>query len=291
MVEYENPPVPDHMNRSKTHPLWDLFLLSAMGIGTLASVLLIVFLLGSFFGRMIPFSWELALVNSVTKHAPDLPTSEQDKELQALANRLTRHMDLPDGMTITLHYGNKNVVNAYATVGGQVTVLGGLISAVHSENELAMVVAHEIAHVKHRDVAKAMTGAIMASLVYAAIFGNEGLGSDLFNSAGGLIQLSFSRDAEAAADAEALRAIAAEYGHANGAVQMFETLERSNMRKGDGSWVQHIELWQSHPSIKRRIESMKALAKQLEIPLEGPLTPLEWAGKEARESKTSPLKK
>ena len=41
--------------------------------------------------------------------------------------------------------------NAYATLGGNIILTRELINSMSSENALSMVLAHEIAHIKHRD--------------------------------------------------------------------------------------------------------------------------------------------
>lgn len=280
MIEYENPPVPDHMNRSRTNPLWDFFLLALMAIGGLVAVVAVVLMLGGMIGSRIPFSWELSLVRSMGpimldgKSASEAPV---EQALQQLADRLSRQMDLPAGMEITVHYDDSDIVNAQAGIGGQLVIYGGLLRRVKSENELAMVVAHEIAHIKHRDVAKAMGGGLLLSLGYGMVFGNEGSGADLIRRGVELVQLDFSRKVEAAADAEALKALARDYGHVNGATDLFRTLDAANREElGDrhARLMENFEMLQSHPSIQHRIEAIEAEAKQLGVRLDGPKRPL-----------------
>ena len=50
-----------------------------------------------------------------------------------------------------MHYDPGGTFNAYATAGGQLVFYRGLLEAMPHENALATVVAHEIAHVAHRD--------------------------------------------------------------------------------------------------------------------------------------------
>ncbi|HCI47200.1 MAG TPA: hypothetical protein DFI00_07885 [Rhodospirillaceae bacterium] len=273
MVKYENPHIPDHMNRSQTNPLWDFTLLGLLVIGTIAALVFLAFVIGGFLGRLIPFSGEQWIVRQINPDWLERPTTGKAAELQELADRLTAHMNLPDGMEIVVHYVDDPTVNAFATVGGQVVMFRGLVSRVKSENELAMVMAHEIAHIKHRDVASSMGGAFLASALYSMLFGNEGFDGSLVNSAGGLMQLSFSRSAESAADAEGLLAISKEYGHANGATDLFRTLESAQEELPKGA-LDDFEFLQTHPNVESRINSVEQQAKGLEIALTGPLTPM-----------------
>ena len=47
----------------------------------------------------------------------------------------------------TFHFVDKNEFNAFAMAGGQIFVYKGLLAAVESEEQLAMILAHEVAHV------------------------------------------------------------------------------------------------------------------------------------------------
>ena len=82
-----------------------------------------------------------------------------------------------------MHYDDDADVNAFATLGGHIVVYPGLLEAVPDENALAMVLAHEIAHVRHRHP---------------------------------IVGLSRS-----AADATALETLARAYGHVGGADRFF----------------------------------------------------------------------
>lgn len=78
-------------------------------------------------------------------------------------NRLTEYVNYV-GQSAVLHsdrpytYGgfhfailDSNEVNAFACPGGIIFITKGMLNAVKNEDELAAVVAHEIAHISHRD--------------------------------------------------------------------------------------------------------------------------------------------
>ena len=141
-----------------------------------------------------------------------------------------------------------------------------------SENELAMVIAHEMAHIKNRDVAAGLGGGILLALTYSIIFGDSSAGN-LFGNAGSLMQLSFSRDAERQADLDAFNAVTSLYGHANGSVDLLEILHDTGAELPEG-WADKVELLQTHPHVENRIDALEAEAKSREVSLTGPLTPL-----------------
>ena len=74
-------------------------------------------------------------------------------------------------MTIQVHYTDLDVPNAFATLGGHIIVTSGLYRRMPSENALAMVIGHEIGHVKARDPISAVGGAVILSLPLAVLSG------------------------------------------------------------------------------------------------------------------------
>ena len=245
-----------------------------LGGGTLALIAAILFAVhqfGSLAAPYVPFAWEKKLGDPMAAAwaaGPDDPATEA--RLRALTGRLAQVMGLPEGMTVTAHHVKQDAVNAVAMLGGHIVVFEGLLEKLPDENSLAMVLAHEIAHVKHRHVARAMGGGILMALVGAALFGGEaGIVSDLAGGAGVLTALRFSRANEEQADAEALAALMAVYGHVRGFRDVFRTLESATA--GEGELPAFLS---SHPSTGPRMERLEDIARRRGWPLDGPPTPL-----------------
>jgi len=143
-----------------------------------------------------------------------------DERLKPLADRIAHAMDLPEEMKITVHYADVDEINAYATFGGHVVINRGLIDKLPNENALAMVMAHEIAHIKHRHPIRSLGRAavvIIALMAVAGLQGNDVVGT-IIGDTGALTLLSFSRGQESQADRSALEAVAGVYGHVAGAL-------------------------------------------------------------------------
>ena len=155
MSAYENPQIPEGINVSPTHPLKDFTLL----LGGVSALIVVAVLALSFAAgylvRFVPFEQEQALASSIDadwlKQSHSADDKRREQYLQALGEQLSAAMDLPAEMQITVHYSSDDTVNAMATLGGNIVVFQGLIDTVDSENALAMVLAHEIAHVRERD--------------------------------------------------------------------------------------------------------------------------------------------
>lgn len=259
MAEYENREVPEGINVSPTHPLKDFALL----VGGISAIILVAVvtlsLLAGQLARHIPFAQEQALAASLGRWLPQTPENETERQrrdyLQSLANGLAVNMELPPEMTLTVHYADDDTVNAMATLGGHIVVFQGLIDTLPSENALAMVLAHEIAHIRHRDPVVAMGRGFAVALALVSFAGvGDGAISQWLNGVGMLPILSFSRAQEEAADAAALRAVLKRYGHVGDAAAFFEEVARRQSMP-DGP-----TLLQTHPDTEKRIAAIREFA-------------------------------
>jgi Zn-dependent protease with chaperone function len=269
-VQFENPQIPDGINVSEKHPLRDFLSLSAAIVALTVILAAAVGFGAGYLARHLPFSTELKLAEGFAASAPK--DSPQRQELQALADRLAAASDLPAGMAVKVHYSDDDTINAFATLGGNVVVFRGLIGKLDSENALAMVLAHEIAHVKHRHpIASIGRGvAIGAILSLVSASAGQSMAGSVLGQAGLLTQLTFSRAQEEQADATALEALARTYGHVAGATELFERL-----RTGEGRIGETLpQFMLTHPHLRERVERIQALGRQRGWALDGGTTPM-----------------
>lgn len=274
-MKFRNVKVPEGINVSRHSPLADLLILSGGAMVLFGVLGLAALLLGGAVARHLPVSWERQLADSVIGGI-EVPDGKADREattaLQALAERLEANMDIPEGLPITVHYLDAENVNAFATLGGHVFLFRGLIERLESENALAMIMAHEIAHAANRDPAAAAGGALLLQLVLSVAVGSAPNSLEgLILGPNALLALGFSREAEREADREALFAVAAVYGHTAGAAEVFEIFLEEAAKKGVD---EPPALLSTHPLSAERIAKMRALARENGWSQEGELTPL-----------------
>jgi predicted Zn-dependent protease len=94
------------------------------------------------------------------------------------------------------------VVNAVALPGGIVCVYSGLVRTLETPEEMAAVLAHELAHVAGRDAMSLLARQIGIATIAAAVSGgNETVAQSILRSA---INISYTRAAEDRADARCL---------------------------------------------------------------------------------------
>ena len=265
-MAYQNPEIPDDINISKEHPLKDFAaMLITVSLAVIAAIALLYFL-AAWMVRFIPFEMEKRLAENAwqsftqsdTNTAPPKAKHQQiENYLQQLANTMAVRQDLPENMSVTVHYVEESTVNAFATLGGHIVIYQGLLNKLSSENALAMVVAHEVAHIKHRDPIVGMGRGIVIGLAVASLagFGDSTVAQSILGRLNFLTGMAFSRDQEDAADQVALQALYRHYGHAGDAERLFEVLQ-------DEHSFEPPALLSSHPVNEDRIEKIKIFQQQ-----------------------------
>lgn len=135
-------------------------------------------------------------------------------------------------------------LNAFCTPGGYIYVYTGLIKYLDSEDQLAGVMAHEIAHAALRHSTRQMTRAYGISALYALISGKSEPGQ-AEQIAMGLLSLKFSRDHETEADLWSVKYLCPTDYNAAGAAGFFENMEGRSTPP---------EFLSTHPNPGNRVE-------------------------------------
>jgi predicted Zn-dependent protease len=151
--------------------------------------------------------------------------------------------------------------NAFALPGGKVGVHTGLFKVVNNQNELAAVMAHEIAHVTARHSAERMTRemAIEVGLMGIGAATNPAAADLLAQAATLGIVLPFSRTQELEADEIGLIYMATAGYDPRAAIEVWQNFEALNGGRPP-------EFLSTHPSPPNRIERLQALMpRALEI--------------------------
>jgi predicted Zn-dependent protease len=265
----ENPEIPEGINVSPTHSLKEFFQLV---VAVAIVILLIVTALSLVVEKLavyIPFSLEQDIAGNYV----DMNSGNEKTRLylQSMADDLARYMALEDEMHVTVHYVDDATMNAFATIGGHVFVHRGLMDILPNENALAMVVAHEIGHIKHRHPIIAMGRGVVIGLLLASLSGIDAnrIVGDIATTAGSVALLKFSREQERKADRDGLTGVVGVYGHASGADDLFEAF----MEKRGASHLRP-EFLSTHPFDRVRVQEIRDLAIQNNWELDLPTKPL-----------------
>jgi len=150
-------------------------------------------------GRLLPQNHQLArLVRKVGKKI-----AKETESLSAWGGQVDHMKNIKWEFNVV----NSDEVNAFVLPGGKVIVYSGLFKVLKSEDELAMVLAHEIGHAVARHNAEKITQQMTITMFRSALF--LALGMDI--AAGPLmlgLQLPYSRTCENEADTLGLQLMA-----------------------------------------------------------------------------------
>lgn len=172
--------------------------------------------------------------------------------LDDLGRRLASVADIDPPLVTVIDW---KLVNAFALPGGRVVLTSGLIGEAKDGSEIAAVLAHEFAHVVHRDP---MTGWIRregVSLVLAVLFGQEAAGSIASTLTGTLLNATYTRDQEDRADHTALDLMRDNDIRSDGGQAFFERLRKKEVGGTLGSL---LTLVNTHPGAGERAELFAA---------------------------------
>jgi predicted Zn-dependent protease len=145
-------------------------------------------------------------------------------------------------------------LNAFCTPGGYIYVYTGLIKYLDSEEQLAGVMGHEIAHADLRHSTKALTKQYGMSVLLAVLTGGEGAAAQLGQIAAGLTSLKFGRDAESEADTYSVVYLCPTSYEADGAADFFVKLENSGGSRPPA-------FLSTHPNPGDRVQNIQQQAK------------------------------
>ena len=274
-MQFENRLPDERVNYSTEHPLREFAWLVLGVLGTVAALTTVIAFSAGRIAQRVPFALENEFAAGITAQwestAHDPGGAAAQTALRAIAAKLAPVMALPPDMVLHVHYDEKGVPNAFATLGGNIVVYRGLLQRLDSEDAVAMVLAHEIAHAKLRHVAAGLGRSVAVGMTLSLM--SVGMGRNVagtaIQTAGNLPLLKYTREQEAAADAEAISALAAVYGHVGGASDTFAVLGRIAPDR-----FHAVTLLRSHPLTADRIAQATALARERHWPTDGERTPL-----------------
>jgi len=214
----------------------------------------------------------LQVVRQLRDEGQIIEDPEATEYLQALGSRIVTQASGDSGQRFSFFFVNDNSINAFALPGGFIGVNYGLVLATRNESQLAGVLAHEIAHVTQRHIARrvhaqgrqsiATMAAILAAILVGAATGSSDAaigGVTMAQGAAMQQQINFTRANENEADRVGMSFLAAAGFDPYGMPDFFETMGRRNpLANTNRNAIP--EILQSHPITTNRIAESRARA-------------------------------
>lgn len=150
---------------------------------------------------------------------------------------------------------NQNVLNAFCTPGGHIYVYTGLIKYLDSEDDLAGVMGHEMAHADLRHSMKQLLNESTNQTLISILLGGSGTATDLANLANQVVGLSYSRCYEEQADALSVDYLSSTNYNCKGTASFFAKLLAA------GQAGQTPVFLSTHPSEQSRVDNVNSRAE------------------------------
>ena len=182
------------------------------------------------------------------------------EQVQRVGDRLAKvaFWDVPNADWEFVVFEVPNQINAFAMAGGKVGVFTGLFKIIENDDQLASVLAHEIAHVAAKHVNERLSqdmviqgggvlvGGIMSSSGTGALTANAVL--DAYGLSTGIGSISFDRKKEKEADHIGVMYMARAGFNPEEAIRVIERLEEAT-----GGLAAPPALLSTHPSHPERL--------------------------------------
>jgi len=231
-----------------------------------------------FFVPMIPVHWEDRLASPIMSGFKACPLLEEQYESAKIQNLVDSLAALiPDNkrkFKVTVIENSEK--NALALPGGNIVVYTGLLNEIESENELSMIMAHELGHFYNRDHLRGLGRSFLFFMTATLLLGGDSGGAKIMVNSSGILQNNYSRDQEYAADRFALELLVKKYGHAGGATEFFKRLAAKE------KLPQLVHYLSTHPASEKRIAALNSIIAGNKTET-GPVSPVFWIKAEESE--------
>ena len=190
--------------------------------------------------------------------------------INEVGHRLAAQANVDGNHEFSFFVVDNPVINAFALPGGYIGVHTGLLEATRNEDELAGVLAHEVAHVTQRHIARRIHSGQRQSILSTAIMlgailaGAVGGSSDVMQGAIAVAQgtaaqqqINFTRANEYEADRVGIASLAAAGFDPQGMGSFFEVISRGT----SPSQARIPEFLRTHPVSSARIAEARGRAR------------------------------
>jgi predicted Zn-dependent protease len=228
---------------------------TCLAVGMLAFFLAIPFMSG-FLGRFVPHSVQDPIGKKVvdsTRGKDEWCTAPEGlAALDSLVDKLAAKADHDTPFRVYVIDGD--VLNAFAAPGGHLVIYREIIDRAHDPNELAGVLAHEMAHEVEGHPASGLVETLGYGIFSLLTPGSGDIGSDI---AASVVTSKFSRDDELEADASGIALLNAAGIDSRGLARFFDTMA------AEGNEIPGaLEFLSTHPTGENRQAQVANLQKE-----------------------------
>ncbi len=219
--------------------------------------------------RGVPVDLEIKMGETLFKQMMLSERLIVDEEISAQLEKITA--PLVTGISdkrypLKFHAVENATINAFAMPGGNVILHTGLLLAAETPEEVAGVLAHEIAHVQQRHGIRGILSSAGLFLIAQSLLGDvTGLVAVITDNGSFLLSRQFSRDFEREADEHGWDYLLAADIRPDGMIRFFQRMQEEERKMHDK--VQEVtsvdvsegalQLASTHPATQERIDALQ----------------------------------
>lgn len=210
--------------------------------------------------NLLPISAEVTIGEKMTQ--PIFSSLNINEGKSKILTNFFNEVGFESQYPIEVFVVDEQVVNAFAVPGGKIVIYQGLLDIFDSWEQLAAVLAHELAHVELRHSMKQISRSLSTYLVFSIVTSDiNGISSVLIDNALMIKDLSNSRSMEKEADIEGLAYLHELKVNPEGMIRLFEALNEESELGDDLNKV--LKILSTHPLSTDRISYLESQIKQL----------------------------
>ena len=250
----------DNINVTEAHHLKDLFRVLFSLILIIAGIYIFVYVLSGIVLMSLPQEKQIVIEQLISPKIRErmVELSEEDEaRIQKVRKKILKvDYKFPKNPNMQVKIVDKNQLNALCYPNGNIYITSELFKYLDTEEKLTFVIAHEMAHYKHKDhllnLRRNISNNVILILISLASPDNIIFSKSIEDSLD-IVDLKYSRDLEAKADIYAVRIMNAIYGNAKAGEEVMKILKEKNRLD--------IEFISSHPNIDKRIRTIHKYSK------------------------------
>jgi len=257
----------ENYNIGKQAPLSEAFQLVAGVALMCVGAYFLLGLLVDLGAGYIPYRFEDSLGSLHESIFEEAVGDSRKEDLQTLVSKLASNVadrsGYPDDwFQVTIV--NNEQANAFATPGGKIFVFSGLLNYAKSEQELAMILGHEIGHLTNRDPVR-LFGRNLFLIFMAMFVGSDNYAAELYQTSLSAAGASFSREQERSADESGIELVYKVFGHVGGVEDFFLRIQ------DDEDYASNLpEFASTHPVHENRVKFLRQLMIDKKYPTRKP---------------------
>ena len=181
---------------------------------------------------------------------------EEQERARAILDRIVPHLDRDD-VIYDVAIIDEEHINAFAIPGGYIYLFRGILDHAENDDQVASVIAHELAHITARHGVKRLQASYGAMLLQvAALEAGRGMSQGVNFSLTSLFT-EHSKQDEFEADNLGIKYMKAAGYDPNEAIVFLETMKHEYDKRGP----QPYSYWRTHPHIPERIGNASRMVK------------------------------